>query len=620
MKLILGILGLCFIILGVVGNVRLFLHNLLVVQSQLPSPGLKGVVECWLSACRNTLVTADFPKFPSILFISGVLLCLLVLRPRRPYVYTARFAKKHQLKDLRLKGWLRHPKLPYSLLIGHYVALPEPGQGRNKVLSGHFKADTALLVLSPGYGGRSELGNMALFGMTRSGKSLHLMAQLATWGGSVVVLDIKGELYRKTAGHRSSLSTIYRLSPTGEGHQFDALSAVMASHNGYATAAQIIAAPHLDKEPAFAQRAAAGIEAALRAATIAGAPPLTFIRALIYQGGLQAFVNTISKELRRAYSLNADEARIALNTFLGMTGGQDFSTEHALGDKYLMSSWGSMVQRLKPFIQEGVQHLLGGQDFLPRDLMLKPCSVYLDFPEESLEATSPVYNLIVTGLIRGMSKFVDEVRQGQPPQVRVLFGLDEIARAPLQDLSNILATASSRQISTLLYLQSPSQFDAIYSKDQTEAILNNCATQLYFKSESLATAEYISRRCFRVSVDTRSHSRRPGFFKRPTVNQNTANREVITVDEVMALGGPERQLVIAMISGKPPTLVKRINYYEVPRLNVALMKSFQPEVQAEEPISSVITDQSATVQSEEQTEPTPVSESKAISLRSERLS
>lgn len=572
MKVALGMVGLGFIALGIVGNVFILHQGMVVLQSQLPSPGLKGVVECWLSVCRNTLAHGDFPKLPSIFIIVGVLLCLIVVRPPRPYVYTARFANRKQLADLRLNPWFDHPRLPYSLLIGHFVALPEPGQHRNRVLSGRFKTDSALLALSPGYGGRSELGNMALFGMTRSGKSLHLMAQLATWGGSAVVLDIKGELYRKTAGHRSLKSPIYRLSPKGDGHQFDALSAVIASHNGYATAAQIIAAPHLDKEPAFAQRAAAGIEAALRAATLAGAPPLTFIRALIYQGGVQAFVNTIGKELRRSQSLNADEARLALNTFLGMSAGQDFSTEHVLGDKYLISSWGSMVQRLKPFIQEGVQHLLGGQDFLPKDLMTTPCSVYLDFPEESLEATAPVYNLIVTGLVRGMSRFVDEVRRGEAPAVRVLFGLDEIARAPLQDLSNILATAASRQISMLLYLQSPSQFDAIYSKDQTEAILNNCATQLYFKSESLATAEYISRRCHKVSVDTRSQSRKPGFFIRPTISQSAAQREVITVDEVMVMGGPERQLVIAMISGKPPTLVKRVNYYDLPRLKLALQR------------------------------------------------
>lgn len=122
----------------------------------------------------------------------------------------------------------------------------------------------------------------------------------------------------------------------------------------------------------------------------------------------------------------------------------------------------------------------------------------------------------------------------------------------------------------LLYLQSPAQFDAIYDKATTEAILSNCATQLYFYSQSLANAKYISERCHKVSVDTQAQSKRRGLLMRPTTTVSTTPKEVITVDELLTLGGAGRQLAVAFISGKPPVLVQRVNHYTVPEMRVRL--------------------------------------------------
>ncbi|MGL4608964.1 MAG: type IV secretory system conjugative DNA transfer family protein [Trueperaceae bacterium] len=585
MKTLIAALSFSLFALGLVGNANALRHSFERAALSLPGYGLQGFVTCTLQpGCFNSYTAAlngYFPKLPTILMVTSLLPLALIFKRKKKLTYSASFAARDDLKDVTLTNWLRHQKLARSLLVGHYVDLPEPGPKRRQVLSGTFRADKPLLAISPGYGKRPELGHMALFGMARAGKSLHLIAQLCTWGGSVVTLDIKGELFRLTGGLRAKKGRIFVLSPTGKGHRFDALSAVIASHNGYATAAQIIATPQIDKDPVFAQRATLGIKAALRAAVLSGEPPLLFIRKLLKLGGVTAFVQNINTVLAQFNytkpfeqmtddERNADEAQTNLQMFLGLDAGQDFSPELVQQDRFLQSTWGNLSLRLKPFVQDGVRHILSGSDFEAKELMMSPCTVYLDFPEESLEATSPVYNLLVTGLMRAMTKYVDEERSGQRPPVPVILALDEIARAPLQDLSNLLATVTSRNISVLLYLQSPSQFDAIYAKDVTDAILNNCATQIYFKSESLSTAKYISERCHKISVSTESQSKRHGFWFRPTHTTSSTPREVITIDEIMMLGGAERQLCIAMISGKPPTLVKRVNYYEVPALKIAL--------------------------------------------------
>src|SRR6266568_5812423 len=70
---------------------------------------------------------------------------------------------------------------------------------------------------------RAELGNLLIVGPTRSGKGLLATSQLLSWHSSVIVNDIKGELFTQTAGYRSSLGDVYVLDPTGVGHCFDPL-------------------------------------------------------------------------------------------------------------------------------------------------------------------------------------------------------------------------------------------------------------------------------------------------------------------------------------------------------------------------------------------------------------
>src|SRR5919205_716608 len=91
-------------------------------------------------------------------------------------------------------------------------------------LISHTLDETALLLGTTRLGGiyrvtptqkRRELGNMLVCAPPRSGKSILAISQLLTWPHSVVVVDIKGELYRNTAGYRARLGPVYVIDPTG---------------------------------------------------------------------------------------------------------------------------------------------------------------------------------------------------------------------------------------------------------------------------------------------------------------------------------------------------------------------------------------------------------------------
>ena len=68
---------------------------------------------------------------------------------------------------------------------------------------------------------RRELGNILIEAPTGGGKGLLAVCQLLTWDSSAIVFDIKGDLYKQTAGYRQTLGPVYRFDTRGQGHCFD---------------------------------------------------------------------------------------------------------------------------------------------------------------------------------------------------------------------------------------------------------------------------------------------------------------------------------------------------------------------------------------------------------------
>src|SRR2546425_5974479 len=87
---------------------------------------------------------------------------------------------------------------------------------------------------------RPELGNLLIVAPTRSGKGLLAVSQLLSWHHSVIVNDIKGELFAATAGFRSLLGPVYVLDPTGLGHRYDPLQGKDTEDALYSTAAHLL--------------------------------------------------------------------------------------------------------------------------------------------------------------------------------------------------------------------------------------------------------------------------------------------------------------------------------------------------------------------------------------------
>src|SRR2546421_8866302 len=100
---------------------------------------------------------------------------------------------------------------------------------------------------------RPELGNLLIVAPTRSGKGLLAVSQLLTWHHSVIINDIKGDLFTQTAGFRSLLGPVYVLDPTGVGHTYDPMQGKATEDAFYGGAAQLL--HQAGEQDIFTQRA-----------------------------------------------------------------------------------------------------------------------------------------------------------------------------------------------------------------------------------------------------------------------------------------------------------------------------------------------------------------------------
>src|SRR2546429_8005447 len=145
---------------------------------------------------------------------------------------------------------------------------------------------------------RRELGNMLIVAPTRGGKGLLATSQLFTWQHSVIVNDLKGDLFTQTAGYRATLGKVYVIDPTGVGHQYDPLLSKTTEDQFYAAAARLLFKPN-ERDPIFTQRATTMLTQLFLAARAEAVPPLPYTRGITRLGltGAARRLHEISPEL-----------------------------------------------------------------------------------------------------------------------------------------------------------------------------------------------------------------------------------------------------------------------------------------------------------------------------------
>src|SRR6266567_3805456 len=431
-------------------------------------------------------------------------------------IHQARFAKHHELR-----GLLSKEATPDGVLLG---------MRRDFLFFNRFVAVRPTQK-------RREIGNTLIVGPNRSGKGLLAVSQLLSWQHSVVVNDIKGELFAATGGYRSTLGHVYVLDPTGVGYCFDPLQGKHTEDAFLSAAAHLLYQPD-ERDKVFTQRSIGMLARLFTAAKVEGEAPFPYVRSMLRSNLRQCAkrLNTIDPNLAGRF-LYADY--------------QEANYEN----KFLLSSWETLTAWLEPLLTETVIRSLARSDFTPEQLIRgdRPVTLYLRWKEQDLLALSPLVRLLWGTLISELITAYD-ANQGEGCKP-VLLLIDEAGRTAIPSLADHATTVVGRGIYLWVAIQSLSQLEAVYGRARAQVLKDNMETHLYYPPNDIATAKHIEEWLGQKSAYARSITSRDGL----ETSEGLAERAIplLTAQEIAQLSDEE---IICFHRRLPPFKITRMDW------------------------------------------------------------
>src|SRR5215211_523600 len=402
---------------------------------------------------------------------------------------------------------------------------------------------------------RRELGNILVDALTRGGKGLLAISQILTFTGSVVVLDIKGELYEATANYRKTLGPAFVIDPEAVRNQFDPLYGRVTERQLYAAAKYLLDEAG-ERDPTFIQRGMKMVTQLFLAAREENRQAGNErYRLLPYAGQLMNLpINQVAAHLRSVNPLRATRFLSAL-----------YDPEKDYDEKrFLTACWETATSRLYPILSEDILRCFDGSDFTAEGLMTSqtPITVYLRVPEADLKALAPVVRLVSQTIIHDGITTYDK-RPGRTAAQKgcypLLLLLDEAGRVKIPDLDEYATTVVGRHISLWVAIQSIKQLE-VYGEANAETLLDNMDTQIFYRQKR-STARYLEVELGRRSAYSHSQSTREGGHE--TQGMAEQGVPVMTANQIKQMDDWD---ILVFHHNLPPFRARRMNWLEHPTL------------------------------------------------------
>lgn len=324
---------------------------------------------------------------------------------------------------------------------------------------------------------------------TGTGKSASFaIPQLLSYPGSIVAVDIKGELVETTARYRRTLGEVLVIDPfqkvsDGSG-ALNPLSHIPADSDALIDDAHTLASlfakenvPGVSVDP-FWDQWGQDVIAALIVHAIREEDPA---------------LRTLGQAYKR---FHAGDSHYELALMLDETNPHPF-TESKLGtylglpDATRGGVTATVCQQMRTLASPGVQRCLGGNSI---DLSAlsdgAPSTIYLVLPPDRLRSHSAVIRLILTAVLQRL------LRRRHRPDPPTLLLVDEAGQlGPMPALSAAITLGRGFGIRAVLLMQSLAQLRNAYG-DEHEAILENCSLLTMGKHTAFSMARQLADQGF----------------------------------------------------------------------------------------------------------------------------
>jgi len=393
---------------------------------------------------------------------------------------------------------------------------------------------------------------------TRAGKGVgYAIPNLLLFPGSMVVLDVKGELFEATSRHRQSQGdAIFYFSPFDfdhPSHRYNPLERVARIRHGdecYTELAKIA-----DYFLTVSDKGSAGdfltegrdlfIAAGLLAIE-RGRPTIGEICLILFgQGATQA-----------AYAAHAEEVRHP-------SAAQSFRKFAGYSDRTL-SSHASVLSGagLSLWNNPAIDRATSGNDFSFADLRRRPMAVYLVVNSDAITTLAPLIRLFFGELIATLRASMPDPEQEPWPVKIMLDEFDQLGPMPII-VSSLKQLAGHGGRVSIITQSVPGLESTPYSENERLGIESAAGIKLYLAPNEKKTAAEISEslgKTTKLAVSD-SLSRDGSGLLRRSISRRNEERPLMTPDELKKL---DRNKVILVPERQHPVIAHRIVYYEDP--------------------------------------------------------
>lgn len=374
----------------------------------------------------------------------------------------------------------------------------------------------------------------------RSGKGVGVVIPTAlTWDESMIVMDLKGELWELTSGARKAKGQkVLKFAPGSPGHNcsYNPLSEIRIGTQYAISDAQNLATIIVDPDGKGLDGYDGHWKKKARSLISAAILHVLYNDDTATMTTLAYFISTdINQHLTEMINNDHDNGEpdqfvfSAANSLLNTPDrerGSIISTAEAFFEIYK-----------DPIVQKNIHQ----SDFKTADLMNNkdPVTLYICVEPKDLIRLTPLLRILMTQIILGLTESMkfDQGEQVKRKNKLLLLWDEFTAIGKLAMFEKQLAYMPGYGIKALIIVQDISQIFNTYGKD--ESILSTCSIKMAFAPSKPDTAEYLSKWTGLTTIQkqavTKSGSVHSPTLKHVSVSTQEVQRPLMTTDEILKL-------------------------------------------------------------------------------------
>jgi type IV secretion system protein VirD4 len=391
-----------------------------------------------------------------------------------------------------------------------------------------------------------------VIGPTRSGKGAgYVVPNALMHEGSMIVTDLKGEIFRSTAGYRKVRGNqVFLFAPgSARTHRYNPLDFIRSDRGDRTTDIQNIASilvpENTESENSIWQATAQQVMAGV----------ISYINESVFYEERRSLAE-VTSFFNSGANLQALMAYIKeKEPYLSRFTLESFNAYIALSERAAASALLDIQKALRPFRNERIAAATSVTDMDLRALKHRPVSIYLAPNITDITLLKPLLALFVQQTLDTL------MLEHSTRSVPVYFLLDEFRQ--LKKMSEITAKlpyVAGYNIKMAFVIQDLKNLDEIYGETSRHSLMGNCGYQLVFGANDQVTAESVSKGLGKRTVRYRTESRTielMGLHRRTKVEQ-LRERDLMMPQEVRQMSAGK---VIILAEGQGPVFADKLRFF-----------------------------------------------------------